>query len=94
MGSEMGIRDSTLPAALIFELPVLIHFLACFGLVTAESMRKYRKHSFIGILVMASLLTPPDVVTQVLIAVPLYFLYEISVFVAKRAEKKYQADLE
>lgn len=84
----------TLPAALIFELPVLIHFLACFGLVTAESMRKYRKHSFIGILVMASLLTPPDVVTQVLIAVPLYFLYEISVFVAKRAEKKYQADLE
>jgi len=84
----------TLPAALIFELPVLIHFLARFGMVTAAGMRKYRKHSFIGILVLASLLTPPDVVTQVLIALPLYILYEISVFIAKRAEKAYQADLE
>lgn len=84
----------TLPAALIFELPVLVHFLASFGLVTAESMRKYRKHSFIGILVLASILTPPDVVTQVLIALPLYILYEISVFIAKRAQKKYQAGLE
>jgi len=84
----------TLPAALIFELPVLVHFLASFGLVTPESMRKYRKHSFIGILVLASILTPPDVVTQVLIALPLYVLYEISVFIAKRAQKKYQAGLE
>ena len=83
----------TLPAALIFELPVLIHFLASFGLVTAEGMRKYRRHSIIGILILASLLTPPDVVTQILIAVPLYALYEISIFVARRAEKKYQASL-
>lgn len=84
----------TLPAALIFQLPVLIHFLARFGLVTADSMRQYRRHSIVGILILASVLTPPDVVTQILIAVPLYVLYEISVFVAKRAEKKYQADLE
>jgi len=84
----------TLPAALIFQLPVLIHFLSRFGLVTAAGMRKYRKHSFIGILVLASILTPPDVVTQVLIAVPLYILYEISVFIAKRGEKNYLASLE
>ena len=84
----------TLPAALIFELPVLIHFLARFGLVTAQSMRQYRKHSFIGILILASVLTPPDVVTQILIALPLYVLYEISIFVAKRAQAAYQADLE
>lgn len=84
----------TLPAALIYELPVLIHFLSRFGLVTAASMRKYRKHSFIGILILASLLTPPDVVTQVLIAVPLYVLYEISVFIAKRGEKAYAAKMD
>lgn len=84
----------TLPAALIFELPVLIHFLARFGLVTAEAMRKYRKHSVIGILILASVLTPPDVVTQILIALPLYVLYELSIFVAKRAQKAYQADLQ
>ncbi|MTB53662.1 twin-arginine translocase subunit TatC [Lewinella sp. W8] len=83
----------TLPAALIFELPIVIHFLARFGMVTAEGMRKYRKHSFIGILVLASLLTPPDVVTQILIALPLYVLYELSVFVAKRAQKKYEAEV-
>jgi sec-independent protein translocase protein TatC len=81
------------PAAHIFDLPIVIHFLARFGMVTAEGMRKYRKHSFIGILVLASLLTPPDVVTQVLIALPLYVLYELSVFVAKRAQKKYEAEV-
>ena len=84
----------TLPAALIFELPVVIYFLAKFGLVTAEAMRQYRKHSVIGILILAALLTPPDVVTQILIAVPLYTLYEISIFVAKRAQKQYEAALE
>ncbi|NJC27560.1 twin-arginine translocase subunit TatC [Neolewinella antarctica] len=84
----------TLPAALIFELPIVVHFLASFGLVTAEAMRKYRKHSLIGILILASVMTPPDVVTQVLIAVPLYSLYEISIFVAKRAQRKYEADLD
>ncbi|MCP9236817.1 twin-arginine translocase subunit TatC [Lewinella sp. JB7] len=83
----------TLPAALIFELPVLVHFLAKFGLVTAESMRQYRRHSLIGILVLSALLTPPDVVTQILIAVPLYTLYEISIFVAKSAQKDYEAAL-
>lgn len=84
----------SLPSALIFELPVVIHFLSRFGLVTAASMRKYRKHSVIGILILASVLTPPDVVTQILIAVPLYLLYEISVLIAARGEKHYQAGLE
>ncbi|THH39484.1 twin-arginine translocase subunit TatC [Neolewinella litorea] len=83
----------TLPAALIFELPVLIYFLAKFGLITAESMRQYRRHSFIGILILSAVLTPPDVVTQILIAVPLYTLYEISIFVAKRAQREYEASL-
>ena len=80
----------TLPAALIFELPVVIHFLSRFGLVTAGAMRKYRKHSFVGILILGALLTPPDVVTQILIALPLYLLYEISVFIAARGEAHYQ----
>ena len=84
----------TLPAALIFELPVLIYFLAKFGLVTAESMRQYRRHSLVGILILAALLTPPDVVTQILIAVPLYGLYEISIFVAKHAQRQYEAALQ
>ncbi len=84
----------TLPAALIFELPIVVHFLSRFGLVTAQGMRTYRRHSIVGILIVASILTPPDVVTQILIAIPLYILYEISIFVAKRGEKHYQDSLE
>lgn len=84
----------TLPSALIFELPVVVHFLSRFGIVTAQGMKTYRRHSLVGILVLASILTPPDVVTQILIAIPLYILYELSIFVAKRGEKAYQKSLE
>lgn len=95
LGSFVGYMVMfTLPAAIIFELPVVVHFLSRFGLVTAANMRKYRKHSLVGILVIASLLTPPDVVTQILIAIPLYILYELSIFIARRGEKAYQKSLD
>lgn len=83
----------TVPAAIVFQLPVLVYFLARFGLVTAKGMRTYRRHSIVGILVLASILTPPDVVTQILIGIPLYILYELSIFVAQRAEKEYEAEM-
>lgn len=84
----------TLPAGLIFELPIVVYFLAKLGIVTPESMRKYRRHSVIGILLLSALLTPPDVVTQFLIGIPLYILYEISILVAARMAKKYQEELQ
>ncbi len=84
----------TLPAGLIFELPIVVYFLAKVGLVTASDMRQYRRHSVIGILALAALLTPPDVVTQFLIGIPLYLLYEISIIIAIRAGKTYQKSLD
>ncbi len=78
----------TLPAGLTFELPVVVYFLAKVGLVSPEGMRKYRRHAIVAILIGASIITPPDVVTQFLIGVPLYFLYEISIIIAKRVQKK------
>ncbi len=84
----------TLPAGIIFELPVLIYFLAKIGLVTARDMRKYRRHSIIGILALSALITPPDVVTQFLIGIPLWVLYEASIVIAIRAGKAYQKELE
>lgn len=78
----------TAPAGLIFELPIVVYFLARVGLVTAEFMRKYRRHSMILILVLAALVTPPDVITQFLIGIPLFGLYEISILIAKRVEKQ------
>jgi sec-independent protein translocase protein TatC len=78
----------TAPAGLIFELPIVVYFLARVGLVTAEFMRKYRRHSMILILVLAALVTPPDVITQFLIGIPLFGLYEISILIARRVEKQ------
>lgn len=84
----------TLPTGLVFELPIVVYFLSKVGLVTPQAMRKYRKHSIIGILLLAAIITPPDVITQFLIGIPLFILYEISIFVSARANKKYEAELE
>lgn len=78
----------TAPAGLIFELPMVVYFLTKVGLLSSETMRKYRRHSVIVLMMLAALITPPDVVTQFLIGIPLYILYEISIFVAKGVEKR------
>ncbi len=83
----------TAPAGLIFELPVIVYFLSKVGLVTPESMREYRRHSIIGILAVAAILTPPDVVTQFLIGIPLYILYEVSIFISRRVQKQNEKEM-
>lgn len=84
----------TLPAGLIFELPMVVYFLSKLGLVTAQGMKQYRRHAVIGILALSALITPPDVVTQFLIGIPLFILYEISIGIARRGEKEYNKDLD
>ncbi|MCB0570982.1 MAG: twin-arginine translocase subunit TatC [Phaeodactylibacter sp.] len=78
----------TAPAGLIFELPVIVYFLSKAGLVTPADMRQYRRHSIVGILILAAVITPPDVVTQFLIGVPLYVLYEASILVSARVARE------
>ncbi|HEY0030659.1 MAG TPA: twin-arginine translocase subunit TatC [Bacteroidia bacterium] len=79
----------TLSAGLIFELPVLVYFLTRFGLLTPQFMRKYRKHAVVIILIVAGVITPsPDITSQILVALPLYFLYEASIFVSYFVVKK------
>ncbi len=79
----------TIAAGLVFELPVLVYFLSRFGLMTPQFMRKYRKHAIVVILVVAGVITPsPDITSQLLVAFPLYFLYEASIFVSYYAIKK------
>ncbi|MDR0454954.1 MAG: twin-arginine translocase subunit TatC [Deferribacteraceae bacterium] len=67
----------------VFELPVVIFFLAKIGIVNAEMLRKYRKFAIIGIFIIAAIITPPDVISQLMMAAPLLLLYEISIFIAK-----------
>ena len=84
----------TLSAGLIFELPILVYFLTKFGLVTPQFMRKYRKHAVVVILIVAGVITPsPDITSQLLVAFPLYFLYEASIFVSYFVVKKKAAEL-
>jgi sec-independent protein translocase protein TatC len=83
-----NITSCTFYAGLIFQLPVAIYFLAKLGLVSTEFLRKYRKHAYIGILILAAIVTPPDVYSQTLVSLPLFLLYEISIFVSKRISKK------
>jgi sec-independent protein translocase protein TatC len=73
-----------LAAGVIFELPVLVFFLTKIGLVTPQFMRKYRRHSLVAILLLSAIITPPDVFSQILVAIPLLILYEISIFVSAR----------
>lgn len=65
----------------IFELPLIVAFLAKFGMVTPATMRQYRKYAIVGAFVLGAILTPPDVFTQALMAGPLIILYEISIWV-------------
>lgn len=84
----------TVPTGLVFELPIVVFYLAKVGIVTPQLMRTYRRHAIVLILVLAALITPPDVMTQFLIGIPLFILYELSIFIAAREvrrQAKYEA---
>ncbi len=78
-----------LGAGVVFELPMLSFFLSKIGIITPAFMRKYRRHAIIVILIVAAVITPTvDPVGQLMLAIPLVFLYEISIFVSKISRKK------
>jgi len=78
---------------LCFQLPVLLTLMGKAGLVSAEGLGNVRKYAVVGILVLAALVTPPDVITQVILFVVVYGLYEISIFLVRRVEKKREEQL-
>lgn len=75
-------------AGVLFQLPLAVYFLAKIGLVTAQFLRTYRKFAVVVILILAAVITPPDVLSQLIVTVPLWFLYEISISIAARVNKK------
>jgi len=68
----------------VFELPMIVFILAKLQLITAKDMRTYRKHGLVVMLIFAAIITPPDLTSQIIIALPLYVLYEFSILIAKR----------
>lgn len=77
----------TVASGAIFELPIVVYFLTKIGLVTPDFMKKYRKHSIVVIFILAAIITPPDIFSQTLVAIPLIVLYEVSIVISKRVVK-------
>jgi sec-independent protein translocase protein TatC len=74
-----------------FQLPVLLTLLARAGIVTAAGLKRYRRHAILGVFVVAAVLTPPDPISQISLALPTILLYELSIFAVKLVEKKHAA---
>jgi sec-independent protein translocase protein TatC len=89
LGSYIStITSATLASGIVFELPVIVFFLSKIGLITPSFLRRNRKYAIIVILIVAAIITPPDVFSQLLVSVPLLFLYELSIFISRRVTTK------
>ncbi len=83
----------SLAGGIMFELPIVVYVLSKLGLITPEFMRKYRKHALVVMLILAAILTPPDVTSQILIFIPLFSLYQLSIGISARVNRKREAEL-
>ena len=84
LNSYIGlIRASTLASGLIFELPIIIYFLTKIGLVTPEFLKKNRKFALVIVLIFAAVITPPDIASQVIVAIPVIVLYQVSILISR-----------
>lgn len=91
MDSHIGlVTNMLLGVSILFELPVLVYFLTKIGLVTPQFLKKYRKHALVVVLILAAIITPPDIASQVIVAIPILILYEVSIKVSKMVIKKQQ----
>tara|TARA_Y100000815_G_scaffold235057_1_gene227495 strand:- start:847 stop:1383 length:537 start_codon:yes stop_codon:yes gene_type:complete len=81
-------KTSTVASGLLFELPIIIYFLTKIGLVTPQFLRKYRKYTLVIVLILSAIITPPDVLSQIIVSIPIMLLYEISIFISAAVVKK------
>jgi len=84
IGSYIGlVRASVLASGLVFELPIIIYFLTKIGLVTPEFLKKYRKYALVIVLILSAIITPPDIASQIIVAIPILILYQVSIYISK-----------
>jgi sec-independent protein translocase protein TatC len=87
------ITSVVLAAGIVFQLPILVYFLSKVGLVTPDFLKKYRRHALILIVTLSAIITPPDIFSQVLVAMPLMVLYEIGISISRRIMKQHEAEM-
>tara|TARA_Y100001935_G_C17297374_1_gene506958 strand:+ start:205 stop:1002 length:798 start_codon:yes stop_codon:yes gene_type:complete len=89
LSSYIGLlRASVLASGLIFELPIIIHYLTKVGLVTPDFLRRNRKFALVIVLSLSAIITPPDIASQIIVSIPILILYEISIIISKIGYKK------
>lgn len=81
------VRSAVLACGVLFELPIIIYFLTKVGLVTPEIMKKYRKIALVIVLILSAVITPPDVASQIIVAIPVLILYQVSIYISARVLK-------
>ena len=86
------LKASCLSAGFIFELPIIIYFLTKMGLVTPEFLKEYRKYALVMVLILAAVITPPDIISQVIVAIPMVILYEVSIKISKFIIRKQEME--
>lgn len=86
------IRTSVIASGMIFELPILVYFLTKIGLITPAFLRKYRKISLVLVLLLSAIITPPDIASQIIVAIPILGLYEVSIFISKMVIKRQEKE--
>ncbi|WP_435602154.1 twin-arginine translocase subunit TatC [Sediminicola arcticus] len=83
LGSYIAtVRAAVIACGLVFELPIIIYFLTKIGLVTPEILKKYRKISLVVVLILSAVITPPDVASQIIVAIPILVLYQASIYIS------------
>ena len=89
LSSYIGtVTNLTFSVGLVFEFPILVFFLTKIGILNPAFLRKYRRHIIVVILIIAAIITPPDMFSQILVSIPLYGLYELSIYVSQRIYKR------
>jgi len=84
LSSYIGlVRATVIASGIIFELPIIIYFLTKIGLVTPAFLKKYRKYALVIVLILSAIITPPDIASQVIVAIPILILYQVSIFISK-----------
>ncbi len=82
------VRSSVLASGFIFELPIIMYFLTKMGLITPDFLKKYRKHALVVVLILAAVITPPDIISQIIVAIPIMLLYQVSIFISRVVIKR------
>lgn len=81
------VTNLALSCGLVFELPIIVYFLAKMGLIDDIAMKAYRKHAIVVTLILSAIITPPDFLSQILVSIPILFLYEVGIRIAKLTNK-------